>query len=329
MSSKVNLFYQEPDPDRWVPFDRYPRKLIRKVVRGKSRPGGQAMVFINLTKGLDKLAIPYRVNDFAFIKKHPEELACIIGKPHVLFERKWSNPVVFGASVFSHPIDYPRLLTEFPVKKVLVPGEWMRKMFEPYYNTLVQAWPVGTDTHYWTPADTEKKIDILIYDKLYWDRDKYCNELLNPVIQFLERLGLKIEVLRYGSYHVEELLNKARAAKAAIVLSAHETQGLAYQQLLATNVPVFAWDRGGYWQDPEYYPHRVQFKEVSSVPYWDDRCGMKFRDWAGFKETFAPFWDDVRAGRFAPREYIMENLTLEKCAQQYVDITRGLAHPGF
>ena len=42
-----------------------------------------------------------------------------------------------------------------------------------------------------------------------------------------------------------------------IFLCEHETQGIAYQQALSRNVPILAWDRGGDWQDPTYYPERV------------------------------------------------------------------------
>ena len=34
----LNLFYEEPEPDRWFPFDRYPRRVIRTIVRGASEP---------------------------------------------------------------------------------------------------------------------------------------------------------------------------------------------------------------------------------------------------------------------------------------------------
>ena len=65
----LNIFYEEPDPDRWIKFDRYPRKLIRRVIRGKDRPGGVMMVALGLMAGLDKLNVPYRFNDFSYIKK--------------------------------------------------------------------------------------------------------------------------------------------------------------------------------------------------------------------------------------------------------------------
>src|SRR5438309_1531345 len=62
------------------------------------------------------------------------------------------------------------------------------------------------------------------------------------------------------------------------LLCEHETQGIAYQQALSCNVPILAWERSGYWQDPAYYPDKVKFAPVTSVPYWDDRCGRTFKN---------------------------------------------------
>ena len=67
----LNIFYEEPDPDRWFKYDHYLRKIIRRILRGKQRPGGVMMIAINLMKGLDKIGIPYRFNDYNHIKKHP------------------------------------------------------------------------------------------------------------------------------------------------------------------------------------------------------------------------------------------------------------------
>ncbi|HEY5327351.1 MAG TPA: hypothetical protein VIJ27_10155, partial [Mucilaginibacter sp.] len=131
----LNLFYEEPDRDRWFKYDRYPRKIIRRIIRGKQRPGGVMTIAINLMKGLDKIGVPYRFNDYNYIRKHPGEIACIIGKPHLLFEKKWRNPVILGAGIYSHPVDCPDLFERYPnVKRFLVPGEWMREMCGPYYG---------------------------------------------------------------------------------------------------------------------------------------------------------------------------------------------------
>ena len=49
---KLNLFYQEPHADRWVKHDRYPRHIIRRLIRGKQRPGGVQMIALQLMAGL-------------------------------------------------------------------------------------------------------------------------------------------------------------------------------------------------------------------------------------------------------------------------------------
>ena len=321
----LNLFYQEPDPDRWVPFDRYPRRVVRRLVRGEPRPGGQKMVFLNLMKGLDRIGVPYRVNDFRHARQHPGELACIVGKPQVLFDRDWRNPVLFGASIFSHPLASPDLLDRYPVRRVLVPGEWMRQMCEPFYGDRVTAWPVGIDTEKWAPTGAPKDTDFLVYDKVRWDHDAYEDSLIEPVRDELARRGLTSIELRYGSYEPSDLEAALRRCRGVVFLCEHETQGIAYQQMLSSGVPVLAWDRGGYWQDPEFFPERVQFGPVSSVPYWNERCGVRFEDAAAFPNALSVFLDTLAGGQLAPRDYILENLTLESSAREYAEIARSVA----
>jgi hypothetical protein len=319
VTKPLNLFYEEPDSDRWFKYDRYLRKIIRWVVRGQQRPGGVMTIAINLMKGLDKIGIPYRFNDYSYIHKHTEEIACIIGKPQVLFEKEWKNPVIFGAGIYSHPIECPDLFIRYTnVKRFLVPGEWMRKMCEPYYGKQVLAWPVGIDTHYWHSLRGEKKFDFLIYDKIRWQYSLQDAELINPIIKILDSQDLTFHFIKYGNYAHDELKEMLRVSRAAIFLCEHETQGSAYQQILATDTPILAWDRGGFWQDPNYYPDKVKYQPVSSVPYWDDRCGIKFKDAGEFAEKLKLFLG--RLSEFKPRDYILENLTLEICAEKYVEI---------
>ncbi len=292
-------------------------------------------VFLNLCAGLDKLGVPYRVNDYRHTESHPEELACIIGKPHVLNKIPWRNPILFGAAVYSHPIDDPNLLTRLPVKRVLVPGEWMRRMCEPTWGERVTAWPVGIETEKWRPAEgestaghrergarsTEKGIaDFLIYDKVLWEHEKHEVELIQPIRDKLTACGLTYREIRYGFYQEKQYKNLLRTCRAMIFLSASETQGLAYQQALSCGRPILAWDRGGYWPDPSYYPHKVRFQPVSSVPYWDERCGMKFENVAQFGKQLERFWSGMQNGSFRPRDYILSNLTLEACAESYLRI---------
>jgi hypothetical protein len=315
----LNLFYEEPDPDRWLPFDRYPRRLIRRLVRGPLQPGGAMRVFLNLMAGLDRIGVPYRVNDYRHIRAHPDELACVIGKPHILDKIPLSTPILFGTSIYSHPYDNPDLLKQRPIRQVLVPSPWVRDMFVEVWPGQVSVWPVGIDTERWAiGSGARRDIDVLIYDKIFWQRERLVRELLEPLRAELLRRGLGIEVLRYGSYREQELHDLSRRTRSMVYLSRHETQGIAAQQMMASGVPLFAWDEGGQWRDPKYVPHRVSFGPVSSVPYWDERCGEKFVGRADLHAKFDKFWRGVEAGSYAPRQMILDHLTLEKCACAYV-----------
>lgn len=198
----------------------------------------------------------------------------------------------------------------------------MRNMCQPYYGDKVIAWPVGIDTVQWTPSDSTKTFDFLIYDKIRWDKEQMKRELVEPITTVLTEHHYSFRFIRYGNYTHAELQEKLKASKAVIFLCEHETQGSAYQQILATGTPILAWDRGGYWQDPAYYPDRVKFQPVSSVPYWDERCGVKFSTAADFEEKLATFTNQLLD--FRPRDYLLENLTLEKCAEKYLAIVRNV-----
>lgn len=322
------LFYEEPDPDRWFPFDRYPRRLLRRIARGPAPIGGQRRVFVNLCHGLDLLGVPYRVNDFRHARAHPREAVGIVGKPQVLDAMDWQNPILFGASVFSHPAADPDLLKRRPVKKILVPGEWMRRMWEPQFGSVVASWSVGIDTAAWTPATARppaERHEILLYDKVRWRHDQYEASLIGPVRDALKKRGLRVSEIRYGFYQEADFRARLDRCRAMIFLCEHETQGLAYQQALACGVPILAWDEEGFWRDPEYYPERLRFGPVSSVPYWDARCGLKFSHPEEFAARLDEFLGKLDGGEFAPRDYVLENLTLEECARRYVEHYRQVA----
>lgn len=318
----LDLFYREPDPDRWLPFDRYPRRVVRRLLRGRPRPGGQTRVFLNLVAGLERLGVDFRVNDFPYSRRHPDRLACIIGKPFVLDLVEWRNPILFGAAVFNHPVDDPGLFQRRPVRHVLVPGPWMEAMCKPYWGDRVQAWPVGIDADRWRPDGRPPSVDVLLYNKVLWNLDETEASLVAPVRSALTSAGLRWRELRYGNYQEDDYLEALHACRCMVFLCEHETQGIAYQQALSCGVPVLAWDRQGPWLDPAYYPRKVVFSPVTSVPYWDGRCGEKFMQASDFPQGLARLLEGLDAGVYDPRGFIMEHLTLERCAEDYVRIAR-------
>ena len=138
----------------------------------------------------------------------------------------------------------------------------------------------------------------------------------------MKAAGIGFTELRYGHYREEDYHQALRRCRSMIFLCEHETQGIAYQQALSCDVPILAWDQGGPWRDPTYFPERVVFGPVTSVPYWDARCGLRFSDAADFPAKLQQFTAALEEGRYRPREYVLEHLTLAGCARTYAGIAR-------
>ena len=112
----------------------------------------------------------------------------------------------------------------------------------------------------------------------------------------------------------------SKRARSMVYLSRHETRGYAAMHMLSAGVPLFAWDCGGLWQDPKYYPDQVRFGPVTSVPNWDDRCGIRFKDETDLLDSFEVFWRGVESDAYAPRELMLEEFTLERGARDYLKL---------
>jgi len=283
-------------------------------------------MFLNLVAGLDRLGVPYRLNDYAHLSRHPGEVTCVVGKPPILDKIPRETPIVFGPAGYNHPIDAPTLFTDHHVLGVLVPCEWERQMFAVHWHDKVHVWPVGIDTDAWAPIeDAVKDIDVLVYNKIRFHLARDTAAVLEPILETLRASGRRIATLVYGHYRETEFQALLKRSRSMVFLCEHETQGIALQQALSCDVPVCAWDAGGPWQDTGYYPDRVNFESVTSVPYWHDRCGSTFIDADDFRAGFPTFWSRVSDGSFSPRRFILDKLTLETGARGYVDLVERLS----
>jgi len=320
MQRRLCLYYRTPpEQNRWVWGDRYVRPVVRRLIRGQPRMGGVEKVFRNLCLGLDKLGIEYEVN-LPFHSLRPEDRVAVLGRGRsCLNGYACSNPIVAGIGLMTHPAEWPTLCTDYPVVRYLQHSKWCSDIYRPYFGDRCGVWAVGIDSATWTPSDGGKDIDFLIYDKVHWERDRHQKDLIGPIQEILARDHLTSATIRYGTYEEAQYRQLLKRSKAMIYLSEHESQGLAYQECLSSNVPILAWDQG-FCVDPDQLQYEKNALPASSVPYFDHRCGRKFGAAHEFDDALGRFLADMRQDRFAPREYILDNLTLEACSQRFVDI---------
>ncbi|HML30983.1 MAG TPA: glycosyltransferase family 1 protein [Hyphomicrobium sp.] len=293
-----------------------------RVARGKAPKGGFYLAFESLRDSLQLLGCDVRVNDFAAARARPRYPIGIAGHPSVLERVQLPNPAIFGPGDPGYPDEAGAVAQRPSIRRIIQPSQWYVDFYRPYCGDKMMVWPAGIDTQRLPDTSKfQKDIDVLIYDKIRWDHDDVYNSVIEPLKSRLVASGLSYEIIRYGYYRPKDLAAYLKRAKTMAFICEHETQGLACEQAMAANVPIFAWDEGRL-ADPKQIPFVKSDLRVSSVPYFDDRCGVRFTR-ADMTESFDRFWKSRE--RFKPRDYIEDALSMEKCGLSYLEAYNAIA----
>jgi hypothetical protein len=322
----VLLFYRDYERDTYFRNDRVLKRYVRPVYnlfRKGQKVSGFYVWYQLLIKALRSQGYRVELNNYAFARRHPDYPVGLVGYPNLLENWSLPNPAILGPSLFDHPLVAPHLLDDPRFKFYIVTCAWMRRMFAPHYGDQCVQWYAGMDTAAWPDTrQHQKQFDVLIYDKIRWHHDQYEAGLIEPICAALERRGLSHRTVQYRAYDhssYRELLSQARSM---IFLCEHETQGMAYQEALASNVPIVAWDNG-YWLDPrrpQFEPNPVP---ATSVPFFSNECGERFVHIEEFEEVFDRFWSGLHA--YEPRRYVERELSFEGSAAVYMKYYRMAA----
>lgn len=316
----VLIFYRDFEADKFVPYDRYLKRVLRpawNLLHSRQKLTGFFVSFRLLMHALERVGVEVRVNDHRFARRHPEHPVGLIGYPTLLDDWRLPNPALLGPSLYDHPGQAPRLLEDPRFRKYLVLAPWTHAMFRPYYGDACVPWFAGIDTEAWPDTSgREKDLDVLIYDKIRWERDSLVPRLIGGIRDTLARRGRSFAVVRYKHHDHNTYRRLLERARAMVFVCEHETQGIAYQEAMASNLPILAWDQG-YWADPLWRQFSQEPIPASSVPFFSPECGERFADMDAFEATFDRFWE--RLPTYAPRRHVQANLSPRRSAEIYLD----------
>lgn len=294
-------------------------RYIYRTLRRRQVRTGFYTAFIALRTALERQGCDVRVNDFAKAAAMPDYPIGIAGYPSVLQAVSLPNPTIFGPGDFGAPKEAMGVATQTRMRLLIQPSDWFRDYYRPFCGEKVVTWFAGIDTDRWADwSGCTKLIDVLIYDKIRWYRTGRVREVIDRLTAHLDARGLSYSILRYGHHHQGEFADAMKGARSMAFICEHETQGLAYQEALAANVPVFAWDEGEFI-DPILKDEAEAGLGVTSVPYFDDRCGSRFMA-SNLESEFDLFW--ARRKSFQPRNYVLENLSMRRSAEAYLRLYR-------
>ncbi|MFL5406450.1 MAG: glycosyltransferase [Myxococcales bacterium] len=321
LDKDVLLFFEDVDRDTFVRGDRRLHRLLRKTWylarSGRPKVTGFEMWFLLLKKALERVGRRVHVNATGLARRNPRFPIGMVGYPHILDGWSLPNPAVLGPGMIDHPNVVPDLMRDPRFKLYVVTSDWYGAMFaKAYGESRLAPWYAGIDLEAWPDLSAHPKdVDVLVYDKARWRREELEPDLIAPIHRLLRERGLRAETLRYGQYDLAKYRSLLARSRSMLFLCESETQGLAYQEAMASSVPILAWDQGT-WVDPQarrYDPNPIP---ATSVPYFGPECGERFRDASDFPAVFARFWEKL--SRYTPREFVRTRLSLEGSGKLYL-----------
>ena len=196
------------------------------------------------------------------------------------------------------------------------PSDWARDVW--IKKGAVTILPIKTFPF---PVETEKFKPLNFFDELektevfiYFKR-RHPQEL-QYIKEFLENKNISYKIFDYVNHYSElDYINTLQHAKYGIILDAHESQGFAIEEALASNVPLLVWNVKFMSQE-----HGSRYPDITAtnIAYWDARCGEYFYTKETFEATFNTFISNIAT--YKPREYIIENLSTAMCATRFNEL---------
>jgi hypothetical protein len=255
----------------------------------------------NLTRGLELLKVDFKTNPSGLDPNFPAY--CL--SPHPILQQP--EHLIIGPNICVIPPD-SKVVMEQLYKNILVPCDWVYQKYSRWLPlNKIKTWPVGIDTDSFRSENQEKNNDCLVYFK------NRTVEEFETVKRLLNRYRQSYEVIEYGHYSEETFLTLVQSSRYCFVLDNTESQGIAIQEMMSCNLPLFVWDKTEWDHRGKEYAC-----EATSVPYWSDLCGEKEEEENQIPEKFEKFLGNLND--YLPRKFVKENLSLKRQAQQLLDI---------
>lgn len=263
------------------------------------RMSGPKKVIDNLIRSLDDCEIDYAANN----QIHQHNLF-LQWNPHCAshyVNLKNKDTLLIGPQFWPFGLNFDELPH---YGKIIAPSQWVADLFLEHFNiTKCLVWPVAI---YEPEIYDDQSIDCLIY---YKNRPA---EDLEYVKEMLSKRRLTHIQLQYGSYTQQSFREALSSVKFCVIIDNTESQGIAIQEMMAANKPLFVWDQTFWDHMGEQY-----LCAASSVPYWSSECGEKVTSKDDLETSLNTFISNFK--NYTPRDYVNRELSPQKSVEILLD----------
>jgi len=124
------------------------------------------------------------------------------------------------------------------------------------------------------------------------------------LLNYLNEKNIKYIVFKNGKYKNKKMIDLAKKSNYGIILGRTESQGIAINEMMSVNLPLLVFDSISNYYEGEKF-------EGTTVPYWDESCGVKITELNHIDKYFNSFKEHTINGKYEPAKFVLQNLSFE------------------
>lgn len=278
---------------------------------------GPRKVVENLIKGLNQLDYPYVINARLDACKriwiHDDKKAL-----ETAIKIEGIN-IVAGPNLYVTPRQIPERIDLSEVLYIH-PSPWVIDLWkqESFKRAKLDYWPTGIDTDIFVISNKKKERVLIYFKERYPEELEYAEKLLT-------KLNIPFKTIRYSFYNEYDYQSSLSQAKYVLWIGRQESQGIALQEALSTDTPILVWDvkNLGHWRsnpknEAVFSDSENAFTGATSAYYFDNNCGVIIKEKTELNNAI--MYMEKKYTNFAPRKFILENLSLKKQARDFINL---------
>lgn len=290
------------------------KNLIKKhLLKRPINPyAGHYAVVRSLLEGLKIHEYPHNYNptrladcaDHVHVLAGVETLKCAIQlKRSGKIKRLTAGPNIVISSA-----DENGIVASPEIDRYFVNSDWTIAAYlldNPKLKGRLDKWPAGVDPSAWDIPKVETVKPVALF---YNKRPEY--HLYERCKEIAKEAGYEVKEIICGHFKHEDFKTALAQAKVAVFFVEQESQGIALQEIWASNTPTFVWN-------PEIWMYKNVNYACCSSPYLTEKTGAFFKTATDFDVLI----NNPLPSVFEPRKWVLEHMTDEICARDFVQKT--------